>query len=196
MRFFFSHTIAIVLWIACTALVVMSMFTQSLVPVLQTANELPLPEFPSASVSEKFSGSETPLPEASSAKENEVPIKEQPAPASLQTAPSSVPSIPPVATISFTLQLQGKEHIVTAPAGSTVYDGMRIAQEKGYLSFEAREFSSIGFFVEAINGIRNDYKNGMYWIYSINGTKAHVGVSSYVLQPNDIIFWNYEPQEA
>jgi hypothetical protein len=95
--------------------------------------------------------------------------------------------------IKTTLEVPGLSYKVFVPEGSTVYDLM-IATTKQYnnFSFNGREFSGLGFFVEEINGLSQDRKAGMYWIYYINGEKALVGISQYKLKENDVITWNYE----
>lgn len=50
----------------------------------------------------------------------------------------------------------------------------------------------MGEFVEEINGIKNNQATGEYWIYYINGESAKMGVSNYIIKPNDVIKWNYE----
>lgn len=79
--------------------------------------------------------------------------------------------------------------------GATAYDAMAIAQKEMGFSFQGREFPGLGFFVEEINGARQDPRTGKYWIYSINGKKAEVGISAYIVQANDIISWKYEDEE-
>jgi len=95
--------------------------------------------------------------------------------------------------IKTTLEVPGLSYKVFVPEESTVYDLM-IATTKQYnnFSFNGREFSGLGFFVEEINGLSQDKKAGMYWIYYINGEKALVGISQYKLKENDVITWNYE----
>lgn len=75
--------------------------------------------------------------------------------------------------------------------GSSVYDVMKHAEAQG-LEFKGRSFSGMGFFVEEIQGKAQSNRAGMYWLYSINGKKAEVGVSNYIIQPNDVISWSYE----
>lgn len=81
--------------------------------------------------------------------------------------------------------------------GSTVYDLMKELTRNSDFVFSGKEFSGgLGFFVEEINGIRNNREQkNHYWIYSINGQKAKVGVSTNVVQSNDIITWTYEKAE-
>ncbi len=79
--------------------------------------------------------------------------------------------------------------------GSTVYEAMLWMQENRGLQIEGTQYGNLGFFVESIGGIENDKRGGKYWIYYINGAKAQMGISQYVIQPNDIITWKYEHEE-
>lgn len=72
---------------------------------------------------------------------------------------------------------------------------MQIIRKDYPFTFSGKEYSGLGFFVEEINGVKNNTQEGRYWIYYINGKKAQVGISSYILKPNDIIMWKYEPDE-
>ena len=64
-------------------------------------------------------------------------------------------------------------------------------KSEGEVSFSGKEYSSMGFFVEEINGVKNDNLAGKYWIYYINGQSAQVGISNYIIKPNDLIEWKY-----
>lgn len=81
---------------------------------------------------------------------------------------------------------------VQVSPGSSVYDLMKYAEAQNGLEFKGRSFSGMGFFIEEIQGKAQNNRAGMYWIYSINGKKAEVGVSNYIIQPNDVISWSYE----
>ncbi|OHA68959.1 MAG: hypothetical protein A3B24_00590 [Candidatus Wildermuthbacteria bacterium RIFCSPLOWO2_01_FULL_48_16] len=93
--------------------------------------------------------------------------------------------------VTVSLVVEEERHEVEVRAGSSVYDVLEAAKEQG-LSFKGREFSGMGFFVEEINGKAESNRQRMYWIYSVNNKKAEVGVSSYIIQPNDVITWTYE----
>jgi hypothetical protein len=54
--------------------------------------------------------------------------------------------------------------------------------------------TGLGTFVEEINGIKNSTKEKMYWILYINNKKSNRGISSLILNTNDIIKWNYEKE--
>ncbi len=90
------------------------------------------------------------------------------------------------------LQVPGKTVEVRVKENGSVYDMLVAAQKKGLISFSGRQFSGVGFFVEEIDGLRQDGQKGMYWIYAVNGTKAHVGVSSYGLRVGDRVTFTYE----
>lgn len=71
---------------------------------------------------------------------------------------------------------------------STVYEAMKNSQ----LNFKTKTFPGMGYFVEEINGIKNNNQTGMYWIYYVNGESAKLGISQQIVKPNDIITWKYE----
>lgn len=93
--------------------------------------------------------------------------------------------------IPVSLAVGEERYEVRVAPGSSVYDVMKLAAVQGF-EFKGREFSGIGFFVEEIQGKAQSNRARMYWIYSINGKKAEVGVSNYIIQPNDVISWSYE----
>jgi len=93
--------------------------------------------------------------------------------------------------ISATLLVAGNNHITKIAPNSSVYDLMQRLREDKVISFSGREYSGMGFFVEEINGVKNDNLKGRYWIYYINGESAKLGVSNYIVQNNDLIEWKY-----
>lgn len=93
------------------------------------------------------------------------------------------------------LAADGSTFEIRIPEGASVYDVMRLARDTRGFRFEGREFQDLGFFVESINGKRQDPLRGFYWIYKINGQKAKVGVSGYKVKQNDVIEWAYEHEE-
>lgn len=96
--------------------------------------------------------------------------------------------------ISVTLKTGETSYEVTIPQGSSVYDVMERAQAQGFM-FAGREFSGLGFFVEEIEGRRQNPKDRMYWIYYVNEKKAQVGVSLYIIEDNNVITFRYEEME-
>ncbi|MDP2640933.1 MAG: DUF4430 domain-containing protein [Candidatus Yanofskybacteria bacterium] len=90
-----------------------------------------------------------------------------------------------------TLTVEGKEYLVPAIEEITVLEAMRIAEGNGF-RFSGKDFFGIGFFVEEIEGRRQDPGKQMYWVYSIDGQKARMGVSQQKVVPGNIIEWTYE----
>ncbi len=85
-------------------------------------------------------------------------------------------------------KIQGKSYFVEIKDGDTVYDAMKNLQKDkiNNFSFNYKEYSGLGIFVEEINGVGGD---GKYWIYTVNGNEASVGVSKFKLKSGDIINW-------
>jgi len=94
-----------------------------------------------------------------------------------------------IKNVSTILQVIDKSYSVKTEEGVSVYDVMKDAENDGF-SFEGKEYPSMGFFVEKINGIKNGEKG--YWIYYVNGIKASVGISNYIIKDGDIISWKFE----
>ena len=80
------------------------------------------------------------------------------------------------------------------PEGKTVYEFMEILRNAQGLRFNGKPFSGLGFFVEEINGVRNNPQARKYWVYYVNGKKANIGISQYIVQSHDIIEWKYEDE--
>ena len=122
-------------------------------------------------------------------------------PTSSTTAPESknenTTDAPAESGMSITLSvphIQFSESI-SMPAGSSAYDLMNTLRKKGILIFEDSDYGNLGRFIESIGGIKNDYKEKLFWIYSINGKKATIGISQYILHSQDIITWQYEKED-
>ena len=96
--------------------------------------------------------------------------------------------------IQVVLEVPEKRYELVVSQASTAYQAMGAAQEQG-LDFKGRNFLGMGFFVQEINGLRENPRQGKYWIYYINSKKATVGVSTYIVQPYDVISWKYEDEE-
>jgi hypothetical protein len=76
---------------------------------------------------------------------------------------------------------------------TTVLALLEQAEAAGYIHFSSRDYGGdLGHLVEEINGIRSSTRDKKYWIYYINGKKASIGVSNYIVRPGDIISWKYE----
>jgi hypothetical protein len=101
-------------------------------------------------------------------------------------------NIPNTQNIQVTLNVLDKTYKANIKEGATLYDAMSNIQsvKDNNFTFSGKEFPSLGFFVEEINGIK--YGSGKYWLYYVNGKEASVGVSKYVLKEGDIISWKQE----
>jgi len=72
---------------------------------------------------------------------------------------------------------------------SSVFEAMDNLQrnKENNFSFKYKEYSSLGIFIDELNEIKSG--SGKYWIYSVNGKEASIGVSKYLLKEGDIIKW-------
>jgi hypothetical protein len=73
--------------------------------------------------------------------------------------------------------------------GDTVLALMRRLGAQG-LSFSGKEYPSLGFFVESING--KESADGLYWFLYINGESSDSGASSANVAPGDAVEWRYK----
>ena len=119
---------------------------------------------------------------------SEVDTAEKQVPPALLDTEKTVP-------LSFLIPSLSYKENVNVKEGSSVYEAMFAMQEQTDFTFSGTNYGSLGFFVESIEGIQNDTLKGKYWIYYINGKKAQMGISQYIIQPNDIITWTYEDEE-
>ena len=97
--------------------------------------------------------------------------------------------------VEATLRVADKTYLVSLPQDSSVHDLMVKAQETSDFQFKGREFPGLGFFVQELNGVAENPRQGTFWIYYINGEKAKVGISAYTVKADDIISWKYEDEE-
>ena len=97
-------------------------------------------------------------------------------------------------TIQASLLIGNSSYQVSLTKGASAYDLMKtVALAHSDFMFQGKDFGKgMGFFVSEINGIKESPKDGMYWIYYINNKEARVGVSTYIIKPNDVITWKYE----
>jgi hypothetical protein len=85
-----------------------------------------------------------------------------------------------------------KTYDLRLTTSTSLYNAMKTLQKNNDFTFNGVSYSSLGFFVNEINGTKNSAWRGLYWIYYINGQSAMVGVSNYIVKQNDIIEWKYE----
>lgn len=87
--------------------------------------------------------------------------------------------------------IDSDKYEVNIKPGSSVYDLMNLLKAENKIDFSGKNYSGLGFFVESINGLKNN-PTGENWVYYINGRPAPVGVSNHLIKNNDIIEWTYE----
>jgi hypothetical protein len=94
--------------------------------------------------------------------------------------------------ICTTFEIQNNKNDVCLSGAPTAYDAMKKLILDKKITAQMKEFSGLGFFVEEINGTKNNPQTNEYWIYYINGASAQVGISQYKIKNNDLITWKYE----
>jgi len=110
-----------------------------------------------------------------------------------QTNTTSSSEILPTKKIFIHVQLliEDKKYETDVDVGSSIYDVMKKLRNTQGLLFTTREYSGLGQFVEEINGVREDKQKGIYWLFYVNGQSANIGISNYIIKPNDLISWKY-----
>lgn len=88
------------------------------------------------------------------------------------------------------LVVGGRTYDLQFREGETLYQAMRRLETTSGLTIQGKNFSGIGFFIDELNGIKNG--GGKYWVYSVNGVKATLGVEGYRPKPGERIVWTFE----
>lgn len=100
----------------------------------------------------------------------------------------------PVKQITVIIQAQGPgvsgSYTAKVAEGSTVLQAMKSA--KGF-RFTTSSFAGLGTYVDSVGGVSESQEQNLYWVYSVNGTKANSGVASYTLSNDATIRWVLEP---
>lgn len=96
-----------------------------------------------------------------------------------------------VAQIQAVLLINGVEYKTNVKTDSSAYDLMNELKNQNKIDFQGKNYSDLGFFVEQINGLKNN-PLGKNWVYYINGQPAQVGISNYKIKASDVIEWKYE----
>ena len=99
-----------------------------------------------------------------------------------EAAPTPAPNV--------TILVASTSYRVYVPPDSTVLDAMRAASASSSFSFTDRDYASLGFFVESIEGHPN--ASGSYWFLYLNGTSSDTGASQTTLHDGDTVEWRYE----
>ncbi|MFA6423781.1 MAG: DUF4430 domain-containing protein [Candidatus Magasanikbacteria bacterium] len=94
--------------------------------------------------------------------------------------------------LNVTIKIIDKLYTLNLPENSTGYNAMQKLITDKKISAIFKEYKGVGYFLEEIDGQKNNNQTGEYWIYYINGQPAKIGISSYILKNNDLITWKYE----
>lgn len=116
----------------------------------------------------------------------------KPNPPSAPTLPIDTAAQPQPETIPVTLTIENATFQIQVAPNATVYEAMLALQQENKISFSVKNFSGLGYFVQEINGIKNNPRTGFYWTYYINNEEAKLGISNYHVKPNDLITWRFE----
>lgn len=100
-------------------------------------------------------------------------------------------SAPAEEKIKAVMLISGSKYATEVKPGNSVYEMMNLLKNENKINFSGKDYASLGFFVEEINGLKNN-PAGKNWLYYVNGRPAQVGVSYYLIKANDIIEWKYE----
>ena len=103
---------------------------------------------------------------------------------------TNVPETIPTPTPNITLAVGGNSYATFASTGSTVLDAMKILASTTDFAFSGKDYPSLGFFVDSINGKKAE--NGHNWILYVNGKLSGTGASQTTLKAGDAIEWRYE----
>ncbi len=99
----------------------------------------------------------------------------------------------PANTILAVLYVNDQKLETEIKPNATVFELMSQLQAENKLIFNGKQFGGgLGFFVESINGVKNNDQKNYYWTYYVNGVEARVGISTYKIKSDDIISWKYE----
>ncbi len=91
--------------------------------------------------------------------------------------------------INITLSAGENAYTFTVPENANVHEAMTILSKTTPFTFTAKEYSGLGYFIEAINGVKN--AGGYYWTLYMNGKYSTVGASDLKLSAGDHIEWKY-----
>ncbi len=89
-----------------------------------------------------------------------------------------------------TLSVAEKSYLAFAPSGSTVLDVMHTLASTSNFTFSGKDYPSLGFFVDSINGKKAE--SGYNWILYVGGKLSGTGASQTTLNPGDTVEWRYE----
>jgi hypothetical protein len=106
-----------------------------------------------------------------------------------QATTKEIAASPPVPA-GITVSIEGVGYAAAVRDDSSVLTVMQTLQTTGDFTFSGREYPALGFFVESINGKKNN--DGYYWFLYVNGKESGKGASQTLLSTGDIVEWRYK----
>lgn len=94
--------------------------------------------------------------------------------------------------INVSMEVGEKNETSVLKEGTTVYQFMEMLKGEEKISFSGKDYPNMGFFVEEINGVKNDSEKNLYWMYYVNDQPATEGISTRILKNGDKITWKLE----
>ena len=73
----------------------------------------------------------------------------------------------------------------------TAFDVLVAAQKYPCYNFEYKNYTGYVAFITSMCNVANDEINSNYWLFYVNGQEASVGVSLYIVKPNDVLVMKY-----
>ena len=71
----------------------------------------------------------------------------------------------------------------------TAFDVLAAAENYPCYNFEYKNYTGLGAFITSMCNVENN--SSTYWMFYVNDQLANVGVSNYIVQPNDVIEMKY-----
>ena len=95
--------------------------------------------------------------------------------------------------LTATLKVQDRTYTLRFQPTDTLLVAMQklTARSEQPFIFSGKEYPTLGYFVEEINGQKNNPTTGEYWIYYTNGQSAKEGISTHLLTEGETIEWKY-----
>ncbi len=113
-----------------------------------------------------------------------------PPPPPVATTTPKILEATPLGFSSIALSVGSTTYRASVPAHTTVLNAMRILASTTAFTFTGREYPSLGFFVESIDG--TPHANGYEWFLYVDGKESSTGASHTTLNDGDRVEWRYK----
>ena len=75
---------------------------------------------------------------------------------------------------------------------ATLFDVLKELTMINDMEFSYTDYGGdLGVFIESINSVGNDTEGNKWWQYWVNDKHAEIGVSSYLVQPEDVVEFKF-----